>query len=160
MPSSSREPPAVGRELVLGLARAAARVAATDVRPDALERLAHELGDDHLTLQCDGTDAAALGAMLTQAQAALGAIDILVANAGVAVGGGLLDSSDEIWDLALDVNLRHHIIAARALLPAWLERGDGYFVAVASAAGLLTQIGSAPYAVISTPRSRSRNGSR
>jgi NAD(P)-dependent dehydrogenase (short-subunit alcohol dehydrogenase family) len=85
--------------------------------------------------------------MLTQAQAALGAIDILVANAGVAVGGGLLDSSDETWDLALDVNLRHHIVATRALLPAWLQRGEGYFVAVASAAGLLTQIGSAPYAV-------------
>ena len=45
------------------------------------------------------------------------------------------------------VNIRAHILAARRLLPGWLERGEGYFVTTASAAGLLTQIGSAPYAV-------------
>ena len=110
----------IGRELVLGLARAGARVAATDVRSDALGRLTGELGEDHLTLQGDVTDAAALGAVLAGAQEALGGIDILVANAGVAVAGSPLDTSDEIWDLALDVNLRHHIVATRGghLLPA------------------------------------------
>jgi NAD(P)-dependent dehydrogenase (short-subunit alcohol dehydrogenase family) len=45
------------------------------------------------------------------------------------------------------VNLRAHVVAARLLLPGWLQRGEGYFVSIASAAGLLTQIGSAPYAV-------------
>ena len=47
----------------------------------------------------------------------------------------------------MDVNFYAHLYAARALVPGWLERGDGYFLATASAAGLLTQIGSAPYAV-------------
>src|SRR4029453_8640984 len=54
---------------------------------------------------------------------------------------------DAEWDLALAVNVKAHVYAARALLPAWLGRGEGYFLATASAAGLLTQIGSQPYAV-------------
>jgi len=51
------------------------------------------------------------------------------------------------WDLALDVNVRAHITAAERLLPGWLERGSGYFLTTASAAGIASQIGSAPYAV-------------
>lgn len=58
-----------------------------------------------------------------------------------------LATSEETWDLAFDVNVRQHVRLARLLLADWLERGEGYFVATASAAGLLTQIGSAPYAV-------------
>ena len=51
------------------------------------------------------------------------------------------------WDLALNVNVRAHIAAAERLLPGWLERGSGYFLTTASAAGIVSQIGSAPYAV-------------
>jgi len=58
-----------------------------------------------------------------------------------------MDTPDEVWDRAFAVNVRAHVIAARRLLPGWLDRGEGYFIATASAAGLLTQIGSAPYAV-------------
>ena len=58
-----------------------------------------------------------------------------------------VETPEEVWDLALGVNVRAHVHAAKALVPAWLERGEGYFLATASAAGLLTQIGSAPYAV-------------
>jgi NAD(P)-dependent dehydrogenase (short-subunit alcohol dehydrogenase family) len=56
-------------------------------------------------------------------------------------------TAEVVWKTAFDVNIRAHIIAARLLVPGWLERGSGCFVATASAAGLLTQIGSAPYAV-------------
>jgi NAD(P)-dependent dehydrogenase (short-subunit alcohol dehydrogenase family) len=52
-----------------------------------------------------------------------------------------------VWDLAFAVNVRAHVLAARLLVPQWLERGTGCFVATASAAGVLTQIGSAPYTV-------------
>jgi NAD(P)-dependent dehydrogenase (short-subunit alcohol dehydrogenase family) len=51
------------------------------------------------------------------------------------------------WDLAFGVNVRAHILAAERLLPGWLERGSGHFLTTASAAGLASQIGSAPYAV-------------
>ncbi|HEY4097658.1 MAG TPA: SDR family oxidoreductase, partial [Baekduia sp.] len=58
-----------------------------------------------------------------------------------------LGDSDEEWARTIDVNVLAHVRAARLLLPGWLERGSGYFVATASAAGLLTQIGAAPYSV-------------
>src|SRR5213078_3838350 len=73
-------------------------------------------------------------------------VALFCANAGVAIGEGL-EPENAVWERALDVNVRAHIVAARHLVPRWLERGRGYFLATASAAGLLTQIGSAPYAV-------------
>jgi NAD(P)-dependent dehydrogenase (short-subunit alcohol dehydrogenase family) len=58
-----------------------------------------------------------------------------------------LDTIDDDWQLAFHVNIEAHVFAARLLVPGWIERGDGYFCSTASAAGLLTQIGSAPYSV-------------
>lgn len=75
-----------------------------------------------------------------------GSIDLYCANAGIILGGDL-DTNDADWDLAFDVNVKAHYIAARHLMPSWVERGDGYFLTTASAAGLLSQIGSAPYSV-------------
>jgi NAD(P)-dependent dehydrogenase (short-subunit alcohol dehydrogenase family) len=63
------------------------------------------------------------------------------------MGGSDEQTPDAMWDRALSVNVRAHIVAARRLVPGWLERGAGCFVVTASAAGLLTQIGVAPYAV-------------
>lgn len=75
-----------------------------------------------------------------------GAIDLFCSNAGVAVSGGV-DALDADWQRLWDVNLMAHVWAARAVLPGMLARGQGYLLQTASAAGLLTQIGSAPYAV-------------
>lgn len=72
-------------------------------------------------------------------------VDVFVANAGVVGAPGLGGEAD--WDRILEVNLRAHIRAARLVVPQWQARGRGHFVAVASAAGLLTQIGDAGYAV-------------
>src|SRR5204862_7887319 len=74
-----------------------------------------------------------------------GPVDLFCANAGVANGIGLGEPDD--WELAIGVNFVAHVHAARRLLPGWLERGSGYFLTTASAAGLVSQIGSAPYAV-------------
>ena len=74
-------------------------------------------------------------------------IDLFFANAGVGGGTFLETTSEAEWDLAFDVNINAHRWAAKYLLPFWLERGSGYFCSTASAAGLLTQIGSAPYSV-------------
>src|SRR5699024_5980512 len=59
----------------------------------------------------------------------------------------MLGDSDADWDAIIDVNLRAHVRAAQLLIPRWQEAGSGYFVATSSAAGLLTQIGSAAYSV-------------
>lgn len=78
--------------------------------------------------------------------AAPGPVDLFVANAGVFRGFGL-DADEEDWSLGWDVNVMGQVRAARALVPAWLESGGGCFVSTASAAGLLTQLGSPAYSV-------------
>ena len=84
--------------------------------------------------------------MIDAAEAAFGPIDLYFANAGVAVGTDPMDD-ERTWELSFAVNVHAHRWAARRLLPGWLERGEGYFCSTASAAGLLAQIGSAPYSV-------------
>jgi NAD(P)-dependent dehydrogenase (short-subunit alcohol dehydrogenase family) len=138
----------IGRSLALACAGRGARVAITDVLAPDLEAVLSALpGEGHLALPCDLTDADALNAMVGVAVEHFGAPDICFANAGVALGSDPMQTTEETWELTFDVNVRQHIRLARLLLPVWLERGEGYFVATASAAGLLTQIGSAPYAV-------------
>ena len=75
-----------------------------------------------------------------------GQIDIFCSNAGVGTAGGP-EALDKDWQRSWDVNLMAHVYAARAVLPQMLARKEGYLVQTVSAAGLLTQIGSAPYAV-------------
>ena len=126
----------IGRALVAALAEAGARVVATDRDAPQAEGAAESRA-------LDVTDAQATAALLDE----VGPVDVYLANAGVAIGTDPVETPDAVWDTALDVNLRAHITAAKLLLPGWLERGEGYFVSTTSAAGLLTQIGSAPYAV-------------
>jgi NAD(P)-dependent dehydrogenase (short-subunit alcohol dehydrogenase family) len=137
----------IGRAVALRCAAEGARVAVTDVQADGLERVGSELGAGHLALAADVTDAAAVSALIDRVQDELGPVEVFFANAGVAIGEDPVNTPDEVWDQAFAVNVRAHVLAARRLLPGWLTRGEGYFVATASAAGLLTQIGSAPYAV-------------
>jgi NAD(P)-dependent dehydrogenase (short-subunit alcohol dehydrogenase family) len=84
--------------------------------------------------------------LIRAAEAAFGPIDLFFANAGIGSGGDPM-TDEEVWEQSFAVNVHAHRWAARHLLPAWLERGEGYFCSTASAAGLLAQIGSAPYSV-------------
>jgi NAD(P)-dependent dehydrogenase (short-subunit alcohol dehydrogenase family) len=137
----------IGRALAHRCAAEGARVAATDIETDGLERVGAELGGEHLAIAADATDEPTLRDMLGRVESSLGPVEVFFANAGVAIGTDPLETADGVWDRAFAVNIRAHILAARLVLPGWLARGEGYFVATASAAGLLTQIGSAPYAV-------------
>ncbi|AXT86135.1 dehydrogenase [Aeromicrobium sp. A1-2] len=85
-------------------------------------------------------------AVLDLAAERFGPVDLYAANAGVGLGQGL-ESSESDWETSIDVNVLAHVRAARLLTPGWLERGRGYFLSTASAAGLLTQIGSPTYSV-------------
>jgi NAD(P)-dependent dehydrogenase (short-subunit alcohol dehydrogenase family) len=76
----------------------------------------------------------------------LGGIDLFCANAGVLSAGGQ-DVPDEFWMRDFHVNVMSHVYASRALLPRWLEAGQGHLLMTVSAAGLLTLLGSAPYSV-------------
>lgn len=85
-------------------------------------------------------------ALIDLAVERFGPVDLYAANAGVGLGQGL-ESSESDWETSIDVNVLAHVRAARLLTPGWLERGRGYFLSTASAAGLLTQIGSPTYSV-------------
>lgn len=137
----------IGRAMAERFLRDGARgVVVADLDAAAAARVAEPWGDRALGRGCDVTDPDGLSALLTEAADAFGPVDLFCANAGVAVGEDE-QSDDAVWDLALDVNVRAHVVAARLLVQGWLERGHGYFLSTASAAGLLTQVGSAPYAV-------------
>jgi len=138
----------IGRALARALGRAGARgVVVADLAAEGAGAVARELGDRGLGVACDVADEAQVADLVARAEEAFGPVDLFCANAGVGVGGDPLVTTPQEWALAFDVNVRAHVHAARHLLPGWLERGDGYFLSTASAAGLLTQIGSAPYAV-------------
>jgi NAD(P)-dependent dehydrogenase (short-subunit alcohol dehydrogenase family) len=84
--------------------------------------------------------------LVETARARFGEIDLFCSNAGIVSFGGA-EAPDAEWQRIWEINLMAHIYAARAVLPAMLKRGEGYLLQTASAAGLLSQIGSAPYAV-------------
>ena len=137
----------IGRALALRCAAEGARVAVTDIAEEPLARVGEELGAGHVAVAGDVTDESAIAALLERVESELGPVEVFFANAGVAIGEDPVETPEDVWDLAFEVNVRAHIRAARKLLPGWLERAEGYFITTASAAGLLTQIGSAPYAV-------------
>ena len=136
----------IGAALARRFAADGARgVVLADRQRDLLEAVAAEIPGS-LAVECDVTDESQLRAVVEQAEARFGAIDLFCSNAGIVVPGGA-DASDEIWRRSLDVNVMAHVYAARIMVPRMIEQGGGYLLQTASAAGLLTQIGSAPYSV-------------
>jgi NAD(P)-dependent dehydrogenase (short-subunit alcohol dehydrogenase family) len=134
----------IGRAMARRFAAEGTRgVVVADLDGEGAERVASEIGA--LAVTCDVTDPDHADRLIGAAESAFGPVDLFCANAGVAVGEDMATPAE--WDLAFGVNIRAHIVAAERLLPGWLERGSGYFLATASAAGITSQIGSAPYAV-------------
>ncbi len=135
----------IGRALARRFVAEGARtVVASDVAADALGATAEAIGA--VARPCDVSDPDAVRQLIESVESDHGPIDLFCSNAGVAIPG-LADAPPEAWRLSLDVNLMAHIYAARVLVPRMVERGGGYLLQTASAAGLLTQLGSAPYAV-------------
>jgi NAD(P)-dependent dehydrogenase (short-subunit alcohol dehydrogenase family) len=133
----------IGAALARRLAAAGARVVVNDLDADAARAVAGQVGG--LAVPGDAASADGVRALIAAATAHLGAIDLYCANAGV---GGAPDLADEAgWELAWQVNVLAHVRAARELLPGWLERGRGHFLATVSAAGLLTMLGAPSYSV-------------
>lgn len=119
-----------------------ARVVASDRDADRLARVAAE--HDLAAVPADVGSEAGVVELIEAVETSVGPIDLFMSNAGVAVGMGL-DASDADWDLSWRVNTMAHVWAARHLVPRMRERGSGYLVSTASAAGLLMEPSSAPY---------------
>jgi len=135
----------IGRALCLRFAQEQpAGIVVADLNEEAASAVATEVGG--LAVSCDVRDEAQIKNLVDQATQKYGRIDLFCSNAGIAFGGDENTPNDQ-WQLIWEVNLMSHVYAARAVLPQMIERGSGYLLNTASAAGLLSQIGSAPYAV-------------
>jgi NAD(P)-dependent dehydrogenase (short-subunit alcohol dehydrogenase family) len=137
----------IGRALATRLVAEGARVVVNDLDAEACAAVAAEIGATAVPGDC--SSAAGVGALVDAATEALGRIDVFMANAGIdRTQADSLQASDDDWAMMIDTNVMSHVRAARLLVPHWLEDGaGGRFVVTASAAGLLTMIGAAPYSV-------------
>ena len=119
----------------------AERVVLVDLDAERVAHAAAGIGERASAVAGDVADAA----LLKRAFDTAGRVDCFFANAGIGTGSGLGDK--DTWPATMRVNIEAHVTAAQLLIPAWIERGEGLWVTTASAAGLLTQIGDAPYSV-------------
>jgi NAD(P)-dependent dehydrogenase (short-subunit alcohol dehydrogenase family) len=137
----------IGKAMAERFAMEAAQgVVVADIDEAGAQAVADGIAGAAIGVGCDVTDETAVNALIDQAESEFGNVDIFCANAGIGLGSRL-DASDEEWKQVMDVNVMAHVYAARRLVPDWLERGEGYFVSTASAAGMLSQIGDVTYTV-------------
>jgi NAD(P)-dependent dehydrogenase (short-subunit alcohol dehydrogenase family) len=140
----------IGRALCLAFAdREAAGVVVADVDGRGAAAVAEEIGSrgrHAIAVAADVSREGDVQALAVKAREAFGRIDVFCSNAGIIVAGGV-EVQDDAWSRIWAINVQSHVYVARTVLPAMLARGEGYLVITASAAGLLTQLGSAPYAV-------------
>ena len=136
----------IGRELCRKLAReeSARHVVVVDRDGPGAEAVAAEIGGTAFTV--DVADPVAIETLVDTVERDIGPIDLFCSNAGIVEGKGI-DSDDATWDRIWHVNTLSHVFAARTLIPRMAARGGGYLLNTASAAGLLSQIGSVTYAV-------------
>ncbi len=137
----------IGRALAQRFAAKGARaVICTDLGADSAAETAAMIGDCASSCALDVADEQAIEQLVRDTEENIGGIDIFVSNAGYGQAGGL-DLSTEVWQRMMNVHTWSHLAAARAVIPGMIKRGGGYLLNTASAAGLLTQMNSGPYAV-------------
>lgn len=125
-------------------AAGARHVVVADLHGAEAERVASDIGGT--AVEIDVRDESAIIAMVESTLDAHGPIDLFVSNAGFVTAAGVEDSNEAIQNM-WEVHCMAHIYAARAVLPSMIARGEGYILSTASAAGLLTQIGSMAYSI-------------
>ncbi len=138
----------IGAALAKALAREGAKVTVADLNIEGAEAVAAAIGGQ--AVATDVGDRSAMAALIAAAEARHGPVDLMCSNAGIANGvdttfANAAGADPVEWQRAWDINVMAHVHAAALLLPGMIARGRGQFLHTASAAGLLSQIGSAPY---------------
>lgn len=138
----------IGRALVLRFAQeGASLVAVADVDEDNGFKVLQEIEEGRgAFFACDVSQEDQVKFLVDTVTEAAGRVDIFCSNAGIGTTGGP-EAPDRDWQRSWDINMMAHVYAARAVLPQMLARKEGYLLQTISAAGLLTQVGSAPYSV-------------
>ena len=136
----------IGRAMAKAFLDEGARaVVLADINAEALKAAASELGCD--CVACNVSDEQQVVNLVKYTEEKYGSIDLFCSNAGAIGEGVLTDAANEVWQRLWELHVMSHLYAARAVLPSMIERGDGYLLNTASAAGLLAAIGSGPYTV-------------
>lgn len=137
----------IGRAMALRFAQEGARaLVLADIDADGVAAVAAEIGDAATSVRLDVRSRSETLALVDAAEERSGPIDLFCSNAGIAIAGGV-EGDVEDWQRIWDINVMAHVHAAHVLVPRMIERGGGYLLNTASAAGLLAQIGSSPYSV-------------
>lgn len=135
----------IGRALVKKfVAEGARQVVAVDINSGNAQQTANDYACVAMTADVSRDED--LKRVIEETESDIGPIDLFCSNAGVGMGSSE-QSPDEEWQMSWGVNVMSHVYAARHLVPRMLERGGGYFLNTASAAGLLNQVGGAAYGV-------------
>ncbi|WP_258194172.1 MULTISPECIES: SDR family NAD(P)-dependent oxidoreductase [unclassified Paraburkholderia] len=141
----------IGLEISKGLAQAGAHVVLAGILEDLgtkAEASIREAGGKAEFIKVDVRSSSAINALISGVHERLGRLDVLVNNAGVSDGAAkCLETSDELWDLVLDINLRGAFFATRAALAVMVPQRSGRIVNVASVAALRVQVNGLPYTV-------------
>ncbi len=136
----------IGRALCVKFAAEGARaVVVADLDTDKAEQVAKEING--IAIKTDVSNEADIKFLVEQSLEKYGKIDLFCSNAGIGGSIGGSEVSNDIWQQTWEINMMAHVWAARHVLPSMLERGEGYLLNTASAAGLLTEPRSAVYAV-------------
>ncbi len=136
----------IGKAIAVALHESGAIVALSGTRRDALEGLAHELGDRAHVTPCDLTDSGAVDVLAKQAETAMGGLDILVNNAGITRDGLAVRMSDDDWEAVIGVNLTAGFRIARAALRGMMKQRWGRIISITSVVGATGNPGQANYA--------------
>ena len=127
------------------LSEGATGIMLADLDAQAVAGAAADIGCDGMA--CDVTDEGQVAALVAATEAKYGRVDVFCSNAGAGGNGLLTDAANEVWQQQWELHVMSHLYAARAVLPGMIERGSGYLLNTASAAGLLAALGSGPYTV-------------
>ena len=135
----------IGKALCVRFAAEGGRVAVADLNGETAQQTAERIGG--LAVRCDVTRESDIRLLVDRTEQHFGPIDLFCSNAGILAGepGHAASASNEVWQANWDIHVMAHVYAARAVLPGMIERGEGYFLQMISAAGLLNQIGDAAY---------------
>ena len=137
----------IGGPIARALHAQGAHVVLSGTRADALTALADELSERVSEAPCNLSDPAAVDGLIAQAEAACGgAIDVLVANAGVTRDGLLMRMKDEDWDTVLKVNLEAYFRLSRAAMRSMMKRRFGRIIGITSVVGVTGNPGQTNYA--------------
>jgi NAD(P)-dependent dehydrogenase (short-subunit alcohol dehydrogenase family) len=135
----------IGRACARRFASEGAQVVVADLRLEPVQAVADEIGG--LAVQTDVSQEAQIKELIARARDRGGPIDLFFSNAGVPGPGGGPEAPNDELQATWEINVMAHIWAARELIPAMVERGEGYLLSTASAAGLLTQVSALAYSI-------------